>query len=40
MFVELHGGSIMVQSQAKAGSIFSFTLPLHQPADSMERNRV
>jgi len=27
-FVELHGGSILVQSQAGAGSIFSFTLPL------------
>lgn len=29
-FVELHGGSIMVQSQAGAGSIFSFTLPFRQ----------
>jgi signal transduction histidine kinase len=32
-FVELHGGSIMVQSQAGAGSIFSFTLPFHQPTE-------
>jgi signal transduction histidine kinase len=39
-FVELHGGSITVQSQAGAGSIFSFTLPLHQPAESAERDRV
>ncbi len=29
-FVELHGGSIRVQSQAGAGSIFSFTLPFRQ----------
>jgi signal transduction histidine kinase len=40
MFVELHGGSITVQSQAGAGSIFSFTLPLHQPADSKAHDRV
>jgi signal transduction histidine kinase len=39
-FVELHGGSIMVQSQLGAGSIFSFTLPLHQPADGRECDRV
>ena len=39
-FVELHGGSISVQSQAGMGSIFSFTLPLLQPADSSKRDRV
>jgi signal transduction histidine kinase len=33
-FVELHGGSISAQSQVGAGSIFSFTLPLRQPANS------
>src|SRR3954447_18335168 len=33
-FVELHGGSITVQSQVHPGSIFSFTLPIRQPADS------
>jgi signal transduction histidine kinase len=40
MFVELHGGSIMVQSQVAAGSIFSFTLPLCQPEDRTEPDRV
>jgi signal transduction histidine kinase len=39
-FIELHGGSITVQSQVHAGSIFSFTLPIRQPADSTERDRV
>jgi signal transduction histidine kinase len=38
--VELHGGSIAVQSQFGAGSLFSFTLPLRQSADSNERDRV
>jgi signal transduction histidine kinase len=39
-FVELHGGSIAVQSQAGAGSIFSFTLPFRQPGDGTPNDRV
>jgi signal transduction histidine kinase len=33
-FVELHGGSISVRSQAGSGSTFSFTLPLSQQTNS------
>jgi signal transduction histidine kinase len=39
-FVELHGGTIRVQSQAGAGSMFSFTLPLQQPANRSAPDRV
>ena len=32
-FVELHGGSVDVETEAGRGSCFSFTLPRHQKGD-------
>lgn len=33
-FVELHGGSVSVESAVGQGSTFSFSLPVRQPASA------
>ena len=38
-FVELHGGKIWLESQRGQGSIFTFTLPIGQPAAGTSAER-